>query len=252
MTKTPQKTSNRNLSVDRERISNACLIGLYVVMGNHMMVKLPSKRAKNTLAHLAIANTKIRGEDVTEIVQRQYNFPLMMDKNRRRDKEVAIFNEVSKEVIGKHFKLAKRTTAVKTLKLKIFKEIAVLNKTGVVQFGTRVIHNLMNRNPVGKCSQRAFVELRGCDAEILQIFREVCAKKENIVENAFSDYPLLVKIAMREEEDSHNSFMQMSFNRSEDVLRSPHYSAINECVRGVFRNADSSVFQTSYASWFLN
>ena len=245
-----KQSSNRNISVDRERISNACIIGLYNLLGNSISVKLPSKRAKNTLAHLSINETQINNKNVTEIVQEMYNFPVTLDKNKRRDKEVAIFNTVSKEVIGNRFKLAKRTTAVKTLKLKIFKEIAIFNKNGVIQFGSKVTHSIMNRNPFGKCSQKAFIDLMPCDHEILQIFREVCSHKENIIENYMMDYPSLMKLMKNENEDNDSLFSLNSTYCSNSFVKSEEYWR-NEYGRGVFKAVDTSLYQTVVADWFM-
>ena len=243
---------NRNLSVDRERVSNACLIGLYVCLGNAVTVKLPSKRAKNTLAHLSILSTQFEGKDINEVVQQQYQFPSILDKNKRRDKEVAIFNTISKAVIGNHYKLAKRTTAVKTLKLKIFKEIGFLNKNGVTAFGTKLTFNLMNRNPCGKCSQKAFVELNGFDEEIMQILKEVCEIKENINEFYLSEYSQMYKGIVKSEIDESSQMYQKDvFVKSEESWKQWNYLPRVDCYdRGVFRYVDSSCYQTELADWF--
>ena len=245
---------NRNLSVDRERISNACIIGLYVALGNAVTVKLPSKKAKNTLAHLSIASTRVNGIEVNELVQQQFNFPNVLDKNKRRDKEVAIFNVISKEVIGSHFKLAKRTTAVKTLKLQIYKEIGFLNKNGVRAFGTKLTHYIMNRNPCGKCSQKAFVELNGYDSEVIRILREVCERKENMNEMYMNEYSIMYKgIFKTEVEDSSQYYMKDILTRSEESgksLFSHPMSPITEYDRGVFTYVNTNFYQTEIADWF--
>ncbi|EKE40189.1 hypothetical protein ENUP19_0340G0037 [Entamoeba nuttalli] len=240
-TSTKLQSINRNRSVDRERLSNACVIGLFVVLGNSVTVKLPSKKSKNTLAHLSIANAFINGKDINELVQEQYSFPSVLDKNKRRDKEVAIFNAVSKEVARFHFKLAKRTTAVKTLKLKIYKEIGPFNKNGVTLFGTKVTSSLMNRNPCGRCSQRAFVELKGYDEEIVNIFHSVCNNQENVIENYIADYPELFTTDLKPE---------MEFDkRSDEVVRNtPTFES--SCVRGVFRLSNENFYSTETADWF--
>ena len=246
---------NRNLSVDRERVSNACIIGLYVALGHSVTVKLPSKRAKNTLAHLSISHTTIDGMDINDVVQQQYNFPAVLDKNKRRDKEVAIFNTISKEVVGSHYKLAKRTTAVKTLKLKIYKEIGFLNKNGVAAFGTRLTYNLMNRNPVGKCSQKAYVELQGYDDEVMQILRDVCDIKDNVNEFYIPEYTALYKGIFRTDiEESSQLYQRELLQRSEESAKSVsfrEYSPVNGlCDRGVFRYVSSVYYQTECADWF--
>ncbi|EDR21555.1 hypothetical protein EDI_220050 [Entamoeba dispar SAW760] len=240
-TSTKLQSINRNLSVDRERLSNACVIGLYVVLGNSVTVKLPSKKSKNTLAHLSIANAFINGKDVNELVQEQYAFPSVLDKNKRRDKEVAIFNAISKEVARIHFKLAKRTAAIKTLKLKIYKEIGPFNKNGVTLFGNEVTSSLMKRNPCGRCSQRAYVELKGYDEEIVNIFHSICDKKENVTDNYISDYPELFRTDLKPE---------MEFDkRSDEVVRNtPTFE--NSCVRGVFKLSNENFYSTETANWF--
>ncbi|EDR28184.1 hypothetical protein EDI_097070 [Entamoeba dispar SAW760] len=233
----------RNLSVDRERISNACIIGLLVVLGNSVTVKLPSKKSKNTLAHLSIASTRLNGKEINEIVQEQYNFPNTLDKNKRRDKEVAIFNAVSKSVTGPYFKLAKQTTSVKTLKLRIYKELGPFNKNGVILFGTQVTTNLMNRNPYGRCSQRAFIELKGYDKEIVNIFHSVCNMKENVIENYLVKCPELFQTYLKSEIDF--------YQKDNEIIRNTPTSE-ELCFRGVFQFCSEHLYSTETATWFTS
>ena len=107
---------NRNKSVDRERVSNACIIGLYVLKGNTVKLKLPTKKAKNTLAHISVSNCKLHGKDIEEVLTEQHFFEQKFEqKNFGRNKEVYILNLLSKEVIGSNYVLAKRTNAIKLM-----------------------------------------------------------------------------------------------------------------------------------------
>ena len=239
---------NRNLSVDRERVSNACIIGLYVCLGHSVTVKLPSKRSKHTLAHLSISSTEINGEEINNVIQRQFHFPQILDKNKRRDKEVAIFNTLSKEVTGNYFKLAKRTTAVKTLKLKIYKEIGFLNKNGVNEFGVLVTQIVMKRNPCGKCSSKAFVMLKEFDEEIVNALKSVLEKKENVNEFYFGEYSNLYKRILKCEVEESLSGKDVISDESWRSVR--EYSPIHFGERSAFTFVDSHLYSTECADWF--
>ena len=242
---------NRNLSVDRERISNACLIGLYVALGHSVTVKLPSKRAKNTLPHLSISSTEYDGMDINDYVQSQYHFTMVMDKNKRRDHEVAIFNAIATKVTGTHFKLAKRTVSVKTLKLKIFREIAFLSKNGMKVFGTKVIMSVMNRNLSGKCSQKAVVELEGCDEEIMMILREICEEKENVNEYFINEYSMMYKGIFRNEQSEISQSYQSYQYSQIGQTRSEENIFYGNGDRGVFRSVDPRTYQIVSSDWFF-
>ncbi|ELP95222.1 hypothetical protein EIN_430180 [Entamoeba invadens IP1] len=230
---------NRNLSVDRERLSNACVIGLYVCAGNAMTIKLPSKKSKNTLAHLSIHSSLINGVDVNEVVQAQYNFPSSLDKNKRRDKEVAIFNAISKEIAGQKFKLAKRTNAVKTLKLKIYKEIGPLNKNGVNEFGRKVTATILARKTHSRCSQRSFVEIPAYDTEIMNLFREVSNTQESCTETNLFGNELHV--------ESESSDLRSESLR-ERIQKSP--TEFNQAL-SAFKPTTVGTYSQEYSQWFF-
>ena len=233
-----QQSINRNLSVDRERISNACIIGLYNLLGHSVTVKLPSKTSKQTLSHLSIQTTKVNGMEVNEMIEKQYHFPMVMDKNKRRDKEVIIFNMISQIVAGNHYKLAKRTTTVKTIKLNIFREIAFLNKNGMRMFGMKVIENIMKRSPSGRCSQKSYVELKEYDPEIMEIMKEVIENKNNINEHLISEYSTMYKGIFK---------LDQSDSSIGEVTGSIHERSV---TRGVFTFSDSRWYRIEYADWF--
>ena len=205
-----QQAINRNLSVDRERISNACIIGLYVIQGNTITIKLPAKKSKNTLSHFTISKCEIRGEEMEKILMRENIDMKSTNKFEKRNKEVIIFNLLSKEVKGKHFKMAKRTNTTKTIKLNIFREISILNKNGVEEFGRKITESLVKRNMIGKCTQNNFIEIKGNDEEFVEILKEVCRNRNNMIGDYEEDY---MKLFNHINSGNSNSYVEDSYEK---------------------------------------
>ncbi|ELP85969.1 hypothetical protein EIN_136030 [Entamoeba invadens IP1] len=245
-TRSTTQSINRNMSVDRERLSNATIIGLYIVLGHSMIVKLPSKKSKNTLAHLSIASTCINGVEVSKTLLS--TFPKnSADKNVRRDKEVSIFNMVSKIVAGDTFKLAKRTTAVKTLKLKIFKEVGPFTRDGLVIFGKRITESLLSRNLSGRCSQKSFVDIKGADSAIMKIFTEVVSVKTNVSCDPFEWVNSHEKSLKNETKSETRE--ETSWEKIENINHDDRGTRIHQ--RGVFSPVNVRFYTTKCSEWFV-
>ncbi|ELP89062.1 hypothetical protein EIN_165120 [Entamoeba invadens IP1] len=229
---------DRNTSVNRERLSNASIIGLYVLKGNSVEVKLPSKKSTNTLPHLIISRAEIDGVDVNERVKKRYGFDYPTTKNERRNWEVATYNEIADSVAGNYYKLTKRSNTVKTLKLKIFKEIGPLNKEGVDVFGRRVTDYIISQNKSRMWSQNNFVKLEGYDQTISSIFKEVCTNCLNVTYNSISPSVVFSSV-----EESEKSRVSTSFGENES------YSETQR-VKCAFVYSQQGSYVVENANWF--
>ncbi|ELP90550.1 hypothetical protein EIN_019890 [Entamoeba invadens IP1] len=220
-----KQSTNRNVSVDRERLSNATIIGLFVINGNSVQIKLPSKKSINTLAHLTIAKADINGVNVNTLVQKQYVFDQHLDKNGRRDWEVAIFNALSRTLSGSQYKLTKKSNTTKTIKLRIFKEIGGMNKDGVALFGKRITEAILARNNTGKWSQHSYVDIKAFDEEFCNIYKDVLSDTANVNSSVRASAPLCSSV---EESEKFNGTKTWS----------------------AFTVADFGSYKAEYAPWF--
>lgn len=150
-------------SVNRERVSTACVIGLYSATGNEVVVRAPAKTTKKTLPHIQIEDTMIDSMHVSDIkVMPEY---LGTDK---RSQEAMVVNAVSDKLMKTlKQKYTKRRQSEKTIKMNIYETIEPFTELGFEEFGKAIISIICDTVKCKGKKRDQFVVLYPYDRRVL-------------------------------------------------------------------------------------
>ncbi|EKE37576.1 hypothetical protein ENUP19_0248G0106 [Entamoeba nuttalli] len=181
----------KRMSMNRERISNAGIIGMYVLLGNEVIVKTPSKISYQTLPHLKIEDTVVYGQNVRQYLKNQYGFENITDS---RTKEIIVMNAVSStfmELLGG--KQTRKKGTSKNVKLMIFESIKPFNKIGFQHFAESVINIVSSIINDNKCKRQQTVHLQAYDERIIETFKVISSNQDNLDENGLEIVNMILK-----------------------------------------------------------
>ena len=184
--------ATKRRSINKERLSNAGVIGIHVLLGNPVTIKTSLKASNHTYSRLLVHHTTIKGKSLEEYLNESYQIPSeYFDKN----KEAIIYNSISSSFEGKLESIpVKKKEATKSVKSTIFQSIQPFTPEGFKSFCSKMIMWLESVSFDEQKHKKQLIEINPCDQRIVDMLHEVmkeedslCPNGEMIIQNLFGD-----------------------------------------------------------------